>query len=112
MGWRGHETTICVGMIFKRMFCCRCGTRLERQEITKIYKKGDKDYRSTIAGGSTIGMNELEATEYQYMCPNCGLGISYEKQCKIAKRQKQLKKKVLDENDWKEFTFDPGNTLD
>lgn len=40
MGWKGSEIEMPVGMIFKRMFCHKCGARLKKEKITKIYKKG------------------------------------------------------------------------
>ena len=31
MGWKGYETTIPVGMLFKRMFCHKCGAQLKKE---------------------------------------------------------------------------------
>ena len=35
MGWKGSEIEMPVGMIFKRMFCHKCGARLKKEKITK-----------------------------------------------------------------------------
>lgn len=99
MGWRGYETKIPVGMIFKRMFCHKCGAQLKKEKITKIYKKGEPGYSNKLLGDFTLGMSEISKSYYIYKCPNCGNEISYDCQCVIAKKQKLLKKKVLNENE-------------
>ena len=103
MGWKGFEITIPVGMIFKRMFCHKCGTKLKKEKITKIYEKGDQGYSNKILGHSTLGMSKISKTHYIYKCPNCEFKISYFYQCVIAKKQKQLKKKILNENEFKTY---------
>lgn len=40
MGWRGYESEIDLGMLFRKMYCHKCGTRLKRKKITAIYHKG------------------------------------------------------------------------
>lgn len=49
--------------------------------------------------GRTLGMSSYYDVIYIYCCPNCGLEITYEEQCVVAKKQKLLKKKKLNEND-------------
>lgn len=39
MGWRGYKGTIDVGMIFKKMYCKNCGTKLKIKKNTEIVKK-------------------------------------------------------------------------
>ena len=56
MGWKGSETKIPVGMIFKKMFCHQCGAQLKKEKITKTYKKGERGYSNKILGHSTLGM--------------------------------------------------------
>ena len=99
MGWKGLETKIPVGMIFKKMFCHKCGAQLKKEKITKIYKKGERGYSNKILGHSTLGMSEISKSYYIYKCTNCGSKINYDYQCIIAKRQKLLKKKILNENE-------------
>ena len=99
MGWRGYQSTIDVGMVFKKMYCCECGTRLKKKKVTNIYVKGQPGYTRHFASFTAIGMSELSMTTYIYRCPNCGLEINYSNQCLVAKKQKKLKKKVLDENE-------------
>ena len=99
MGWKGSETIIPVGMIFKRMFCHKCGSQLRKEKITETYKKGEQGYSNKILGHSTLGMREISKSYYIYKCSNCGATISYDDQCVIAKKQKLLKKKILNEDE-------------
>ena len=98
MGWKGSETKIPVGMIFKKMFCHQCGAQLKKEKITETYKKGEQEYSNKILGHSTLGMSEISKSYYIYKCSNCGAKISYDCQCVIEKKQKLLKKKILNEN--------------
>ena len=99
MGWKGSETKIPVGMIFKRMFCHKCGVRLKKEKITETHKKGEQDYSNKVLGHSTLGMSEISKSYYIYKCPHCESRTSYDYQCVIAKKQKRLQKKILNEND-------------
>lgn len=99
MGWKGSETKIPVGMIFRKMFCHKCGAKLEKEKITESYKKGDQGYSNKILGHATLGMSEISKSYYIYKCPNCNSLITYDEQCVIAKKQKLLKKKILNENE-------------
>lgn len=99
MGWKGYEAEIPVGMIFKKMYCHKCGYKLKRKKISKIYKKGDPNYSNDILGQPTIGMDRIERAYYIYQCPNCHLEITYDAQCVVAKKQKKLKKKIIDEKE-------------
>lgn len=96
MGWQGHEIKIPVGMLFKKMYCFKCGNKLDRKEIRRIIKKGDPNYSNDIMGHSTIGMDRKEQVEYIYICPNCHLEITYKEQCVISDKQKESHKKILD----------------
>lgn len=99
MGWKGYEAEIPVGMIFKKMYCHKCGNRLKIKKVSNIYKKGDPNYTNKILGHATIGMDRIEVGHYIYQCTNCNFEITYDEQCIISKKQKRLKKKILDEND-------------
>ena len=99
MGWKGYESTISLGMIFKKMYCHKCGNRLKRKKISNTYKKGEPGYSNDVLGHSTIGMDRIERVYYIYRCPDCGFEITYDEQCVIAKKQRRLKKKILGETD-------------
>ena len=99
MGWTGYEDSIDPGMLFKRMYCQKCGNILKKKKISKTYKKGEKGYTNKLLGHLTIGMSQICLSYYIYKCPNCGFEITYDEQCIVAKKQKLLKKKVLDDTD-------------
>ena len=52
-----------------------------------------------ILGHSTIGMTEIKKSHFIYRCPKCASRITYEKQCLVARKQKQYKKKIISEED-------------
>ena len=49
--------------------------------------------------GNTLGMSSYYDVTHIYCCPSCGLETIYDDQCVVAKQQKLLKKKILNEND-------------
>ena len=85
MGWRGYESHIELGMLFRKMYCHKCGTQLKREKITKIFKKGEPGYYNRLGGSPTIGMSEVARSHYIYKCTNCDSRISYDAQCIVAK---------------------------
>lgn len=102
MGWRGRMLTIPVGMVFRKMYCHQCGAKLKKEKTSKVYKKGELGYTNQLPGHFgeiPLGMSELEKVGYFYQCPNCKLAITYDEQCMIAKKQKQLKKIILTEEE-------------
>jgi len=99
MGWKGYESSIALGMIFRKMYCHKCGYKLKKIKIKNICKKGDADYSNHILGHTVIGMDKIEKVHYIYQCPNCYSEITYDEQRIIAKKQKQLKKKIINGND-------------
>lgn len=98
MGWKGYETKVPVGMIFRRMYCHKCGFRLKKAKITDVYKKGESGYSNKILGNTTLGMTEISKSFYIYKCQKCNSEITYEAQCIVAKKQKQLNKKIIGED--------------
>lgn len=72
---------------------------IKKKKISNVYKKGDPNYSNDILGHTTIGMDRIEKAYYIYHCHNCGSEITYDAQCVVAKKQKLLKKKIINEND-------------
>ena len=101
MGWKGYKITIPAGMLFRKMFCHKCGAELKKEKITKCYKKGEQGYSSHFFRWRALGMSELSRTHYIYKCPNCNALIDYKDQRIVAKKQKLLNKKILNESDLK-----------
>ena len=99
MGWRGYKGTIDVGMLFKKMFCQNCGTRLRIKKNSQIINKGDKEFSNRMPGkGNAIGMSSYYSVTYAYLCPICNSEISYDAQCVIAK-EAQKSRKLCNTND-------------
>lgn len=97
--WRGYECHgPALGMIFRKMYCHKCGQRLKREKVIVIYKKGDVGFTDDVNGEPVVGMTEKSVSSYIYKCPNCNATITYSKQREIAKIQKHQKKIILDEN--------------
>ena len=94
----GYEMEIDVGMLFRRMYCCKCGTKLKRRNTSHLYKKGEVGYDENPLPGIHIyaGTSQVQ-TRYVYLCPNCKQITTYDQQCIIAKKQKQAKTKILEE---------------
>ena len=99
MGWRGYEATIPAGMIFRKMYCHRCGAQLKRKKVTNLYKKGEPGYSNDILGSHTLFMSEKSVSDYIYKCPKCDSEISYLDQLAIARKQRKLKAKIISENE-------------
>ena len=96
MARTGKYTEIRFGMLFWKMYCSKCGTRLRRQQIKAIINKGDEDFSSYLPGqGYVIGMKRLIKKTYNYKCPQCGKQTMYDEQLRIARRQKILGKKII-----------------
>lgn len=94
------------GMIFRKMFCCRCGEKLTKQKV-KNTTEVDK-FIISRPFNITIFYSEgtLCETSYVYKCPSCGNITSYKRQCLIAKRQKQVMSKILCEEDITDILID------
>ena len=96
---KGTEIYMPFGMVFRRMWCTNCGTKLKRHKISTVYRRGDEGYKSKMrAGGATFyNLETYTKITYDYQCPECGKITTYEEQVKLAKIQKKLGKKVLRE---------------
>ncbi len=99
MGWTGSETEIPLEMIFKKMYCHKCGAQLLKKKITHVCKKGDSNFYPHMGGKRTLFMTQIKMSHYIYKCPNCGSTISYDDQCVVAKAQKRLNKIRITEDE-------------
>lgn len=90
------------GMLFRKMYCHCCGTKLKRNRDMKKFLLDDKWFkRKTVWVGEPFtaryvenGSKYVEA-KYGYRCPSCGNRTSYEHQKEIAKIQKREGKKIV-----------------
>jgi predicted RNA-binding Zn-ribbon protein involved in translation (DUF1610 family) len=99
MGWKGYEAKIPAGMIFRKMYCCKCGAKLNKRKTSEVRHKGEPGYKDYILGHATIGMDTVEVASYVYQCPNCGNTVTYEEQLAISKAQKHHGHMVLPETE-------------
>ena len=96
--WRklqGYETDMPVGMLFRKMYCGQCGNELSKKKITSTHQAEDPEFTRRFPEHTTVGMNRIEKTRYMYVCPSCNATVTYEEQRLIAKKQKILKRKVI-----------------
>lgn len=99
MGWRGVEGEMPAGMLFRKMYCAKCGEKLKRLKYSEILKKGDKDYSIYLLNCHimTVGMTSKTKISYVYICPKCHQITTYDEQLQIRKRQKKLHSKIIDD---------------
>ncbi len=90
-----EKKTINMGMVFDKFYCHKCGQQYMNNPITRTVRPGDPDYRkeSRTVKGHLIG--DVEVTEYNFKCPDCGNEIDYDSQCNLQQIQTLLGKNVL-----------------
>ena len=95
MGWRGYKGTIDVGMLFRKMYCHKCGTKMKKSTSSTTTKKGEFGFGKRIAGKPTLGMSQRKDIFFVFICPSCGNTRTADYQTRISKLQKKLQKKIL-----------------
>ena len=93
----GKDWEICIGMLYKKMYCHKCGTILKRHKFTKTYWPGDKGYKFYGAGHG-VNIDGYTKIRYIYKCPQCSFITTYAAQKKISKIQKINQSKILESN--------------
>ena len=91
---KGKSISIPFGMVFKKYYCSKCGTRLKKEKTHRIVTPSDKDYYRYHEHGTFPRCN-YDVYDYQFQCPACKARISYDEQCKIELIQKQQGETVL-----------------
>lgn len=93
----GYSVEINFGMLFRRMYCSRCGTKLKRQSYSSEHRKGELGYEKHFRPRISVSSLETQIiVRYDYVCPYCKRVTTYEQQCLIAKKQKKAKTRILD----------------
>ena len=95
--------SIPLGMLTKKHYCHKCGTKLEKYPKTRIVKRGDPDYHEyRIKRMRPLG--DIEVTEYDFLhCSVCENTISYREQCVIREMQKLAAKNILSDEDMQKY---------
>ena len=97
---KNKSVSIPLSMLTKNFYCHKCGGRLVRSAKIKTLKSGDPDYRKhSKLNHRTHTVGEVEVTEYDFKCCNCGNVIEYDEQCVIEKIRKLLRKKLLSDDE-------------
>ncbi len=87
-------------ILFKKFYCPICGQRLKVvKEFNKLTEEQKKIYyKELYPYGVPINL-EVNKVKQIFKCYNCGYYNSTYNQLVIHKKQKLLKKKILDAND-------------
>ena len=91
--WKEVEYSIPLGMIFRKMYCHKCGEKLIKNKYVRIILKDDPKYKIYKRG--RFGEGKVTQYKYNYKCPKCFYNIEYKEQKRIAKIQKQNNSFVL-----------------
>ena len=81
------------GMIFKKMYCAYCGSKLKKEKVVEVFTKNDSEFKRVYLG--KINIKEMTNISYRYRCPNCGELTNYNQQLQYRKEQKKARKKIL-----------------
>lgn len=98
----GFYTSVPGGMVFKKHYCHKCGERLQKNPNKRLVSRNDPDYGSYRIG-RFYSTGDIEVTEYNFLCPNCGNIIEYDEQVVIGKIQKKLGCDTLSESQIEEI---------
>ena len=85
------------GMLYKRMHCNCCGTRLKIKKHKRTISKRDEDYWKywKRSSDSIIEPRSYVFVCYTYECPCCGSETTYDEQLDIRFAQKRYFKKFV-----------------
>lgn len=86
---KNFSITIPIGMIFKKFYCHKCGSRLEKSARKRTVRRGDPDYKKYRNIGDSYVIGDIEVTQYDFCCPSCGEITGYDEQCILEHIQKQ-----------------------
>lgn len=98
----GRSVSMPFEMAFKKHFCHKCGSKLNKKADTRIITRKDPEWKKHSRIGSTtfLPIGEIEVTDYNsYICPECRQIIEFNKQVVIAKIQNKLGKNILTDDE-------------
>ena len=91
-------------MLIKKFYCHCCGGLLIKNKRTRTIRRGDPDYKEHSRIGRTHMIGDIELTEYDFKCPDCGRITSFDEQCVIENIQKNVGKHILSQAEITEHT--------
>lgn len=110
---KGYEFSISPKMIFKKMYCCKCGKKLSIKLISIGYDPDKKWDHYGFINGSTLSFRfkyRPKGTEYfepVYTCKHCNYIISYDAQKRIREYQDAGRRHILTENEINSYNLLP-----
>jgi predicted RNA-binding Zn-ribbon protein involved in translation (DUF1610 family) len=99
-----NKSIIPVAMLIKKFYCHCCGGLLIKNKRTRTIRRGDPDYKEHSRIGRTHMIGDIELTEYDFKCPDCGRITSFDEQCVIENIQKNVGKHILSQAEITEHT--------
>lgn len=87
-------------MATRKFYCHTCGERLINHPRTRLFKRGDPEYKEYSRVGHMRRIGDVELTEYDFKCPSCNRIINPDEQYVIEKMQKMLGKHILTEEEF------------
>ena len=97
---KGKSYSIPFGMMLKKHYCTKCGSRLEKERTHRVVSKDDRDYYKYHERG-TFPRSDYDVYDWQLNCSQCGTKISYNEQCIMNKIQKKQGHTVLSSSEIK-----------
>lgn len=97
----GKSVSIPFGMTFKKYYCSKCGTKLEKEKTHRVVTKDDWDYYQYHDSGK-FPKRDYDVYSYRFKCPSCKSRISFNEQCIIERIQKKHKSIILSADEIKE----------
>ena len=91
-------------VLFKTFYCSVCGNKLKKIKIKKTLNEEQRKeyYRELFPLGKPIEL-QVEKVKLAFMCVKCQKLETTDKQLKVAKIQKKLKKKVLTQDEISDY---------
>lgn len=80
--------------MFKKYYCAKCGTKLEKERTHRVVTKNDRDYYRYHKRGR-FPQPDYDVYDYRFQCPGCDSRISFDEQRIIEKIQKQKGQRQL-----------------
>ena len=91
-----------MAMATRKFYCHKCGSKLVKNPKTRLIRRGDPDYKKHARMGRMHIIGDIDHTEYNFKCIECDTELECDEQYVIEKMQKNLKKHIISEAEFKE----------
>ena len=98
---KGKSWSVSIGMIFKKYYCFKCGAKLHKEKNHRVVSPGDVDYFQ-YQDRATYPRISHDVYDYHFKCPSCNSRYSYEHQCIVSIIQKDKRKIILNNKEYRE----------